>query len=131
MTGTSIAEIKCEKCKNTFETQIVEHIDLSEDRDIIKALKIGKANRVQCPKCKKVMYLDRSIVVNFEPENRIVVYDPKATTDEAKAVFRIEYDSIIAFNEILQEIGAETEFSVFSNLDDLKVLLEEYEKAHN
>lgn len=131
MTGTSIAEIKCEKCKNIFETQIIEHIDLSEDRDIIKALKIGKANRVQCPKCKKVMYLDRSIVVNFEPENRIVVYDPKATTEEAKAAFQIEYDSIIAFNEILQEIGAETEFSVFSKLDDLKSLLEEYEKAHN
>jgi len=110
---------------------VIEHIDLSEDREIIKALKIGKANRVQCPKCKKVMYLDRSIVVNFEPENRIVVYDPKATTEEAKATFQTDYESIIAFNEILQEIGAETEFSVFSNLDDLKTLLEEYEKAHS
>lgn len=131
LTGTSIAEIKCEKCKNIFETPVIEHIDLSEDRDIIKALKVGKANRVQCPKCKKVMYLDRSIVVNFEPENRIVVYDPKATSEEAKAAFQIDFDSIIAFNEILQEIGAETEFSVFSKLDDLKTLLEEYEKAHN
>lgn len=131
LTGTSIAEIKCEKCKSVFETQVIEHIDLSEDREIIKALKIGKANRVQCPKCKKVMYLDRSIVVNFEPENRIVVYDPKATTEEAKATFQTDYESIIAFNEILQEIGAETEFSVFSNLDDLKTLLEEYEKAHS
>ena len=61
----------------------------------------------------------------------VVVYDPKATSEEAKAAFQIDFDSIIAFNEILQEIGAETEFSVFSKLDDLKTLLEEYEKAHN
>jgi len=121
----------CEKCKNLFETQVIEHIDLSEDREIIKALKIGKANRVQCPKCKKVMYLDRSIVVNFEPENRIVMYDPKATTQEARTNLQTEYESVIAFNEILQEIGAETEFLIFSNLNDLKPLLEEYEKTHS
>jgi len=130
LTGTSIAEIECEKCKTVFETQVIEHIDLSEDREIIKALKIGKANRAQCPKCKKVMYLDRSIVVNFEPENRIVVYDPNATSQEAKESLQSEYDSIIAFNEILKEIGAETEFSIFTSLDDLKPLLDEYEKTH-
>jgi phage FluMu protein Com len=126
-----MAEIQCEKCKNVFETAVIDHVDLSEDREIIRALKIGKANRVQCPKCKKVMYLDRSIVVNFEPENRIIVYDPNATTKEAKENLQSEYNSIIAFNEILQEIGAETEFSVFSNLDELKPLLEEYEKTHS
>jgi phage FluMu protein Com len=131
LTGTSIAEIMCEKCKNVFETQVIDHIELSEDRELIKALKIGKANRVQCPKCKKVMYLDRSIVVNFEPENRIVVYDPKATTQEEIDTLQSEYESIIAFNEILQEVGTETEFSIFSDLDDLKTLLEEYEKTHS
>jgi hypothetical protein len=124
-------EIMCEKCKNIFETQVIDHIELSEDRELIKALKIGKANRVQCPKCKKVMYLDRSFVVNFEPENRIVMYDPKATTEEAKTCIQGEYESVIAFNEILKEIGAETEFLIFSNLDDLKPLLEEYEKIHS
>lgn len=130
LTGTSIAEIECEKCKTVFETQVIEHIDLSEDREIIKSLKVGKANRAQCPKCKKVMYLDRSIVVNFEPENRIVVYDPNATSQEAKESLQSEYNSIIAFNEILKEIGAETEFSIFSSLDELKPLLDEYEKTH-
>jgi hypothetical protein len=131
LTGTSTIEIMCEKCKNVFETQVIDHIELSEDREIIKALKIGKANRVQCPKCKKVMYLDRSFVVNFEPENRIVMYDPKATTEEARASLQSEYEGVIAFNEILKEIGAETEFLIFSNLDDLKPLLEEYEKIHS
>jgi hypothetical protein len=126
-----MAEIQCEKCKNVFETTVIDHVDLSEDREIIKSLKIGKANRVQCPKCKKVMYLDRSIVVNFEPENRIIVYDPGATTKEAKDNLQCEYNSIIAFNEILREIGAETEFFIFSNLDELKPLLEEYEKTHS
>ncbi|MBE0525321.1 MAG: hypothetical protein IH631_00140, partial [Candidatus Thorarchaeota archaeon] len=78
MTRTSTIEVKCEKCKNVYEAEVIEHIDLSEDREIVKALKIGKANRVQCSKCKKVMYLDRSLVVNFDPESLIVLYDPKA-----------------------------------------------------
>jgi hypothetical protein len=131
LTGRSIAEIQCEKCKNVFETTVIDHVDLSEDREIIKALKTGKANRVKCPKCKKVMYLDRSIVVNFEPENKIIVYDPHATTKEAIELLESEYASVIAFNEILQEVGAETDFSVFSKLDDLKPLLDEYEKTHS
>ena len=75
MAQTSIAEVKCEKCKTVYEAEVIDHIDLSEDREIVKALRTGKANRVQCSKCKKVMYLDRSIVINFDPESHIVVYD--------------------------------------------------------
>ena len=55
MVGTSIAEVKCSKCKKMYEADVVDHIDLSEDRDMIKSLKAGKANRTQCPKCKKAL----------------------------------------------------------------------------
>jgi hypothetical protein len=113
-----------------YEADVVDHIDLSEDRDMIKSLKAGKANRTQCPKCKKVMYLKRSIVVNFEPENRIVVFDPKARTKAAKEDFIQEYNSVISFNETLSEIGEETEFLVISKLDKLKTMLDAYLKAH-
>ncbi|MHA1944055.1 MAG: CpXC domain-containing protein [Candidatus Thorarchaeota archaeon] len=130
MANTSVVEVKCSKCKNVYETDVIDHIDLSEDRDIIKSLKTGKANRVQCPKCKKVMYLDRSIVVNFEPENRIVVFDKKARTKAAKEDLMEDYRSVISFNEILSEIGEETEFSIITKLDKLKVLLDDYLKAH-
>ena len=82
MVGTSTAEVQCEKCKRVYEATVVDHIDLSMDQDLIKALRTGKANRVQCPKCKKVMYLDRSIVINFEPDDRIVFYDPNAGNKE-------------------------------------------------
>ena len=130
LVGTSVAEVKCSKCKNVYETDVVDHIDLSEDRDMIKALRVGKANRTQCPKCKKVMYLKRSIVVNFEPENKIVVFDPTARTKAAKENFIQEFNSVISFNEILSEIGEETEFLVISKLDKLKAMLKEYLKAH-
>lgn len=129
--STSTTEIKCEKCKNVYEAEVIEHIDLSLDRDIIKVLKAGKANRVQCPKCKKVMYLDRSVVVNFDPESRIVLYDPNAKTQEAKDSLMADYKAVISFNEILQEVGEETEFIIISELGKLKPLLEEYDKAHN
>lgn len=131
MAQTSIAEVKCEKCKTVYEAEVIDHIDLSEDREIVKALRTGKANRVQCSKCKKVMYLDRSIVINFDPESHIVVYDPKARTQAQKDVLIQEYNSIITFNEILQEVGEETEFTVLSDLKKLKVLLDEYTKAHS
>ena len=131
MTRTSIAEVKCEKCKTVYEAEVVEHIDLSEDREIVKALKTGKANRVQCSKCKKVMYLDRSIVVNFDPESLIVLYDPKARTQAQKEAHMQEYHNVITFNEILQEVGQETEFTVLSDLAKLKELLDEYTKAHS
>jgi hypothetical protein len=131
LTRTSIAEVKCEKCKTVYEAEVVDHVDLSEDREIVKALRIGKANRVQCSKCKKVMYLPRSIVINFDPESRIVLYDPKARTKAQKEELRQEYNNVIAFNEILQEIGEETEFDVISNLSKLKGLLDEYTKAHS
>lgn len=131
MTRTSITEVKCEKCKTVYEAEVIDHIDLSEDREIIKVLKTGKANRVQCPKCKKVMYLNRSIVVNFDPESRIVLFDPKARTKAQKEELMHDYHSVITFNEILQEVGEETEFTVLSNLGKFKDLLDAYMKAHS
>jgi phage FluMu protein Com len=131
LTRTSIVEVKCEKCKTVYEAEVIDHIDLSEDREIVKALKTGKANRVQCAKCKKVMYLKRSIVVNFDPESLIVLYDPKALTKAQKEELMHDYHSVITFNEILQEVGEETEFSVLSDLSKLKVLLDTYTKAHS
>ena len=131
MTRTSITEVKCEKCKTVYEAEVIDHIDLSEDRDIIKLLKTGKANRTQCSKCKKVMYLNRSIVVNFEPESHIVLFDPKARTNAQKEALTQDYHSVITFNEILQEVGGETEFTVLSSLSKFKVLLDQYMKAHS
>ncbi len=121
--------MKCSKCKIVYESSVVDHIDLSEDREMIKSLKAGKANRTQCPKCKKVMYLERSIVVNFEPENKIVVYDPKARTKVAKEEFIQDYQSVTTYNETLSEIGEETEFIVINKLDKLKQMLDAYVKA--
>ncbi len=130
LANTSIAEVKCSKCKNVYEASVIDHIDLSEDRDMIKSLRSGKANRVQCPKCKKVMYLDRSIVVNFEPENMIVIWDKKARSKAAKESLIEDYRSVISFNEILSEIAEETEFSIITKLDKLKALLDDYQKTH-
>ena len=123
--------MKCSKCKKVYETQVIDHIDLSEDREMIKPLRTGKANRVQCPKCKKVMYLKRSIVVNFEPENRIVVFDPEARSNAAKENLLQEFHSVISFNETLSEIGEETEFLVISKLDMLKAMLDDYLKTYS
>ena len=75
------------------------------------------------------MYLSRSIVVNFEPENKIVVYDPKARTKVAKEEFIQDYQSVTTYNETLSEIGEETEFIVISKLDKLKEMLDAYVKA--
>jgi predicted nucleic-acid-binding Zn-ribbon protein len=131
LASKSNTEVKCVKCKNLYEAEVIDHVTLDEDRDLIKSLRTGKANRVQCPKCKKVMYLDRSIVINFEPENRIVVFDPKARSRADKDQLITEFNSVISFNETLSEIGEETEFSVISKLDELKGLLNEYSKAHS
>jgi hypothetical protein len=114
-----------------YEAEVIDHVSLEEDRDLIKSLKSGKANRVQCPKCKKVMYLDRSIVINFEPENHIVVFDKKARSKAAKDELIESFKDVISFNETLSEIGEETEFSVITKQDKLKALLVEYLKAHS
>ena len=74
--------------------------------------------------------MQRSIVVNFEPDNRIVVFDPDARTSTAKEQFIQDYHSVISFNEILSEIGEETDFIVISKLDKLKSLLDDYLKAY-
>ena len=37
-----------------------------------------------------------------------------------------DYRSVISFNEILSEIGEETEFSIITQLDKLKILLDNY-----
>ncbi len=68
--------------------------------------------------------------MNFEPENRIVVFDPSARTKVAKDSFMQNFQSVISFNETLSEIGEETEFLVVSKLDQLKTLLNDYLKDH-
>ncbi|MHA2142252.1 MAG: CpXC domain-containing protein [Candidatus Thorarchaeota archaeon] len=130
MAGTSVAEIKCVKCKKVYESDVIDHIDLSQDRDLAKNLKAGKANRVQCPKCKKVQFLNRSIVINFEPENLIVVFDPAARKKSVREDHELDYQTVISFNEILEEVGEETQFKVISKLDQLKTLVADYMKAH-
>ena len=130
MAGTSTIEVKCVKCKRDYESDVIEHIDLSEDRDLIKKIESGKVNRVQCPKCRKVQYLDRSLVINFEPQNMIVVYDPDAKSKSAKDDIRRSFDSVTSFNETLSEIGEEIEFHVVVKLDELKPLLAEYLKLY-
>ena len=131
MASTSTIEVKCVKCKKVYEASVIDHVSLDEDRDLIKSLRAGKANRVQCPKCKKVMYLKRSIVINFEPENRIIVFDTKAKSKTSKDELIDSFNNVISFNETLSEIGEETEFSVVTEQDKLKVLLEEYLKEHS
>jgi hypothetical protein len=118
------------KCKREFSTDVIDHIDLSEDQELIRGLKSGKANRVQCPKCKKVMYLKRSIVINFEPQNLIVIYDPKARSKKVKEELEREYRNIIMFSEALEETAADLEFIVTSSLPKLKKLLDEYKKTY-
>jgi len=131
MVGTKTIEVTCEKCGKLYETEAIDHIDLHDDRGLIKNLKSGKANRVQCPKCKKVMYLKRSIVINFDPESKIVVFDASAKSKAAKEELQKTFESVIAFNETLEETGNETEFIVLHDLTKLKRLLEQYLKVYN
>jgi hypothetical protein len=130
MPGTSTTEVDCVKCQTTYEADVIEHIDLSEERDMIRALRTGKVNRVQCPKCRKVMYLDRSVVINFEPDNLIVVYDSNATSPRAKSQFEEEFRNVTSFDENLSEVAEDTDFRVISDLDELKQLLKEYKKTY-
>ncbi|MHA1484825.1 MAG: CpXC domain-containing protein [Candidatus Thorarchaeota archaeon] len=130
MVGTKEIEVTCEKCGKLFEAEAIDHIDLHDDRSLIKNLKSGKANRVQCPKCKKVMYLKRSIVINFDPESKIVVYDVSAKSKAAKEELQKTYENIVTFNETLEETGNETEFLVLHDLAKLKRLLEQYLKVY-
>ncbi|TET13635.1 MAG: hypothetical protein E3J82_02765 [Candidatus Thorarchaeota archaeon] len=130
MVGTKTIEVTCEKCGKLYEAEAIDHIDLHDDRDLIRNLKSGKANRVQCPKCKKVMYLNRSIVINFDPESKIVVFDASAKSKAAKDEMRKTFENIIAINETLEETGNETEFLVLHDLTKLKRLLEQYLKVY-
>ena len=130
MVGTKTIEVTCEKCGKLYEAEAIDHIDLHDDRGLIKNLKSGKANRVQCPKCKKVMYLNRSIVINFDPESKIVVFDASAKSKAAKNEMQKTFENIIAVNETLEETGNETEFLVLHDLTKLKRLLEQYLKVY-
>ncbi len=130
MVGTKTIEVTCEKCGKLYEAEAIDHIDLHDDRGLIRNLKSGKANRVQCPKCKKVMYLNRSIVINFDPESKIVVFDASAKSKAAKDEMQKTFESVIAINETLEETGNETEFLVLHDLTKLKRLLEQYLKVY-
>jgi len=131
MVGTKTVEVTCEKCGKLYEAEAIDHIDLHDDRGLIKNLKSGKANRVQCPKCKKVMYLKRSIVINFDPESKIVVFDASAKSKAAKEEMQKTFENIVTFNETLEETGNETEFIVLHDLTKLKRLLEQYLKVYS
>ncbi len=131
MAGRSSTEVRCVKCKHVYEAEIIDHIDLSEDRDLLKNLRTGKANRVQCPKCRKVEYLNRSIVINFEPENLIVMYDPAARKKAVRENHMKEYESVVGFNETLEETGSETEFKIISEIEKLKDIISDYVRAHS
>ena len=59
------------------------------------------------------------------------MYDPKARTSAQKEALKQDYHNVITFNEILQEVGEETEFTILSDLKKLKDLLDTYTKAHS
>lgn len=76
------------------------------------------------------MYLDRAIVINFEPQNLIVVYDPKARTKKKREEFIQDYETVTGFSEVLQETAEDLEFKVIKDLEKLKQLLIEYVKVY-
>lgn len=125
-----MTEIKCDKCQKVFETEVIEHIDLAEDGSLATQVKSGKLNRAVCPQCKKVTYRERPVVLNFEPENLIVLFDTSAKTPQVKETLRKEYETLIHYNEIFEEVGKETEFRVISELNELKKLIDDYVKSH-
>ncbi len=130
MAGTSTIETKCEKCGNTFEATVVDHLTLvlNEDLELAKALKTGRINRAQCPKCKKVTYIERSIVINFEPQNLIVFYDKNASDEAVRQEIMSKYENVTRFNEILEEARSDIEFQIVSSAEKLKDLIDEYLK---
>ncbi|TFG09757.1 hypothetical protein EU538_04125 [Candidatus Thorarchaeota archaeon] len=130
MAGTSTVEVKCVKCGRIYETEAIDHIDLSQDRDLYRRIQRGKINRAQCPKCRKVMYLDRSVVINFEPLDLIVVYDQTAKSASARKEIEHQFRNVTSFNEVLEEIGNEVEFEVISDLKKLKKLMKDYTKTY-
>jgi hypothetical protein len=130
MPGTTVIEIKCDKCQKIYEAEIIEHIDLAEDGKLATQVKSGKLNRAVCPQCRKVTYIDRALVVNFEPESLIVLYDASAKTPQAKETLRKEYETLIHYNEIFEEVGKETDYQVISDLSELKKLIDDYVKNH-
>ncbi|MCK5302974.1 MAG: hypothetical protein KAJ96_07530, partial [Candidatus Thorarchaeota archaeon] len=71
-----------------------------------------------------------SIVINFDPESKIVVFDASAKSKAAKDEMRKTFENIIAINETLEETGNETEFLVLHDLTKLKRLLEQYLKVY-
>ncbi len=130
MAGTSKIEVRCEKCNTTFEAIVVDHLTISEDLELAKALRTGRINRAQCPKCKKVTYIERSLVVNFEPQNLIVFYDKNATDEAVRQEIMNSYDSVTRFNEALEEARNDIEFRIISSAEQLKDLIDEYLKHH-
>ncbi|MBS3795304.1 MAG: hypothetical protein KGY80_10425 [Candidatus Thorarchaeota archaeon] len=123
---TQKAEIVCNKCGHEFEAQVIDHVDLSEDKNLISSIRNGEANHVTCPRCGAEMDLDRSIVINFEPQNRIVVFDKNARQTDSRAALMASYNNVIEYNETLSEVGKEVDFRIVSNLGELRKLLDAY-----
>ncbi|MFO7836793.1 MAG: CpXC domain-containing protein [Candidatus Thorarchaeota archaeon] len=123
---TQKAEVTCKKCGHEFEAEVIDHVDLSEDKHLIRSIRSGTANRVKCPRCGVEMDLDRSIVINFEPQNRIVLFDKGAESGDFRESLKSSYNNIIEYNEILSEVGKEVDFRIISNLGELRQLLEAY-----
>ncbi|MEM2141863.1 MAG: CpXC domain-containing protein [Candidatus Thorarchaeota archaeon] len=130
MVGTSTITVKCERCQHEYEVQVVDHIDVGSDTESVKLLKANRLSQVQCPKCKKVMQMDTSVVLNFEPENLIVLYDPQLKSEEDRAEIRRIYDSVVRFNEILEETAHEIDFRIVTSMDELTTLLDDYAQKH-
>lgn len=76
------------------------------------------------------MYMDRSVVINFEPLDLIVVYDPNAKTAVAKREIEDQFRNVTSFNEVLEEVGHDVEFEVISDLKSLKKLMKDYLKTY-
>ncbi|MBD3158110.1 MAG: hypothetical protein GF309_04915 [Candidatus Lokiarchaeota archaeon] len=123
---TQKAEIECNKCGHEFEAEVIDHVDLSEDKNLIRSIRSGEANHVTCPRCGAEMDLDRSIVINFEPQNRIVVFDKNAGQPDSRAALMASYNNVIEYNETLGEVGKEVDFRIVSDLDELRKLLNAY-----
>lgn len=123
---TQKADIECRKCGHEFEADVIDHVDLSEDKNLIDAIRNGTANRVACPRCGAQMALDRSIVINFEPQNRIVVFDKSSRKGESRKALMSSYNNVIDYNETLSEVGKEVDFRIVSDLGELRKLLDAY-----
>jgi hypothetical protein len=94
--------ITCPQCKTSFDADLYDAVNVSENAELKELLLVNKLNLVVCPNCEFNYRVDKNLLYN-DPDNHLLIYLMSADLDELDVIEDEFLDSMATIQSLMPD----------------------------